>query len=131
MRPQLATLERLRRRARLSGQPRTALAERYLAEGLLMDEVPGIHFVDGPLGRRAAVIGCGLDVWEVISVVQDNDGSAAEAAAYLEVEPRLVEVALRYYGANREEIDHWIARVHELSELEEDRWRSAQEALRA
>jgi len=130
MRPPLATLERLRRRARLSGEPRTTLAERYLAEGLVMDEVPGIHFVDGAMGRRAALMGSGLDVWEVIEVVKGS-GSAAEAAAYLEVEPRLVEVAIRYYGANRGEIDDWIARVHELSELEETRWRAAREAIGA
>jgi hypothetical protein len=128
MRPRRGTLERLRRRARLSGQPRTTLAERYLDEGLLMDEVPGIYFVDGAMGRRPALMGSGLDVWEVIEVVKDS-GSAAEAAAYLEVEPWLVELAVRYYGSNRQEIDDWIARVHELSELEEAKWRAAQEAI--
>jgi uncharacterized protein (DUF433 family) len=131
MRPQLGTLERLRRRARLSGEARTTLAERYLAEGLLMDEVPGVHFLDGAMGRRPALMGSGLDVWEVVKVVKDSGGSAAEAAAYLEVEPRLIETALSYYGANREEIDDWIVRVHELSELEEARWRAAQEAIGA
>lgn len=131
MRPQTATLERLRRRARLSGEARTALAERYLSEGLLMDEVPGVYFVDGAMGRRPALMGSGLDVWEVVKVVKDNDGSSAQAAAYLEVEPSLVETAVRYYGSNRQEIDDWIARVHELSELEEARWHAAQEALGA
>jgi hypothetical protein len=38
MRPQQSTLEQLRVRARLSGQQRATLAERYLREGLLMDE---------------------------------------------------------------------------------------------
>jgi uncharacterized protein (DUF433 family) len=72
----------LRRRSRLSGQPRTTLAERYLYEGLLMDEIQGIHFVDGPMGRRPAVLGTGLDVWEIVKAVKDS-GSAREAAAYL------------------------------------------------
>jgi uncharacterized protein (DUF433 family) len=131
MRPPKTTLERLRRRARLSGEPRTTLAERYLTEGLLMDEVPGVHFLDGPMGRRPALMGSGLDVWEVVKVVKDHDGSAREAAAYLEVEPRLVDTALRYYGSNQEEIDSWIARVNELSEFEERRWRAAREAIGA
>ncbi len=131
MRPQMVTLERLRKRSRLSGEPRTTLAERYLAEGLLMDEVPGVHFLDGAMGRRAALMGSGLEVWEVVKAVKDNDGSAKEAAAYLEVEPRLIDTALRYYGSNREEIDSWIARVNELSEFEERRWRAAREALGA
>lgn len=126
MRPKKGTLERLRRRARLSGQTKTTLAERYLDEGLMMDEVPGIHFVDGSLGRRPALLGTGLDVWEVVKVFKDS-GSTVEAAAYLEIEPRLVDVAVRYYAANREEIDDWIARVYELSELEESKWRAARE----
>ena len=128
MRPRDETLKRLRRRARLSGEQRTTLAERYLDEGLLMDEVPGIYFVDGPMGRRPALMGTGLDVWEVVKVVKDG-GSTAEAAAYLELAPRLVELAIRYYGSNRREIDDWIARVLELSELEEARWHAAQEAI--
>jgi uncharacterized protein (DUF433 family) len=128
MRPATTTLERLRQRARLSGQSRTALAERYLAEGLAMDEFPGIHFVDGSMGRRAAVIGTGLDVWEVVKAVKDG-GSISEAAAYLEVEPRLVELAVRYYGSNRAEIDGWLDRLRELSEREEASWRAAQEAF--
>jgi uncharacterized protein (DUF433 family) len=94
-----------------------------------MDEFPGVHFVDGALGRRPAVIGTGLDVWEIVKAVKDNDGSAEAAAAYLEIEPWLVALAVRYYGSNREQIDDWIARVHELSEREEAKWRAAQEAI--
>jgi uncharacterized protein (DUF433 family) len=129
MRPSVATLERLGERARLAGERRTTLAERYLREGLLMDEFPGIHFVDEPLGRRPAVIGTGLDVWEIVKVVQDNDGSTEDAAAYLEIPPRLVANAIRYYASNRDEIDAWIARIHEISEREEAKWRAAQEAF--
>jgi len=129
MRPDLATLERLERRARHEAQPKTALAERYLREGLLMSDHPGIHFVEGPMGRRPAVLGCGLDVWEIITVIQDNAGSAAEAAAYLELEPGLVEVAARYYGSNQHEIDEWVDRVEEVAHDEEAKWRAARNAL--
>jgi uncharacterized protein (DUF433 family) len=131
MRPRASTLQRLSVRARLVGQQRTALAERYLSEGLLMDEFPGIHFVDGALGRRPALVGTGLDVWEIVKILSDNEGSAAKVAAYLEIEPRLVQLAVGYYGSNREEIDEWIARVHELSEREQAKWQAAQEAIAA
>lgn len=94
-----------------------------------MDEHPGIHFVDGPMGRRPAVMATGLDVWEIVEVARDHDGSVEEAAAYLEIDPRLVETAIRYYGSNREEIDDWIARSHELSEREEARWRAGRAAI--
>jgi uncharacterized protein (DUF433 family) len=71
------------------------------------------------MGRRPAVIGTGLDVWEIIEVVKDNACSIDETASYLEVDPRFVEAAARYYGSNREEIDDWIARARELAEREE------------
>lgn len=96
-----------------------------------MDEHPGIHFVDGAMGRRAALVGTGLDVWQVIEVARDNQGSVADSAAYLEIDPRLVETALRYYGDNREEVDSWIARVDALNQREESRWRAAREAVSA
>jgi len=34
---------------------------------------PLIRFVDGPTGRRASLVGAGLDVWEVIATIRDND----------------------------------------------------------
>jgi uncharacterized protein (DUF433 family) len=131
MRPSKRTLERLRQRARLLGEKHTTLAERYVEEGVLMDEHPNIHFVDGAMGRRPAMLGTGLDVWQIVEVARDNAGSVAETAGYLEIDPRLVESALRYYGANREEIDDWIARIHMLNEQEEELWRAAQEAISA
>jgi uncharacterized protein (DUF433 family) len=131
MRPSKRTLERLRERARLLGEKHTTLAERYLEEGVVMDEHPGIHFVDGALGRRPAVLGSGLDVWELVEVAKDNGGSVADTASYLEIDPRLVETALRYYGAYREAIDDWVERVHALNAREESTWRAAQEAISA
>jgi hypothetical protein len=88
--------------------PRT-LAQRYVEEGLRMDEHPLIRFVDGPSGRRACLVHRGLDVWEVIATAQDNDGSLAETAAYLQVVPGLVEAAVAYYGEYQDEIDAEIA----------------------
>jgi uncharacterized protein (DUF433 family) len=129
MRPSKRTLERLHERARLLGEKHTTLAERYLEEGVLMDEHPNVHFIDGAMGRRPAIVGTGLDVWEIVEVARDNGGSVAETAAYLEIDPRLVESALRYYGSNREEIDAWIARIHAFNEREEAKWHAAQEAI--
>lgn len=131
MRPSKRTLERLRRRARLLGERHTTLAERYLEEGVLMDEHPNIHFVDGAMGRRPALLGTGLDVWEIVAVARDNAGSIEDTAAYLEIDPRLVESGLRYYGSNREEIDDWTSRINALNEQEEAMWRAAQEAMTA
>jgi hypothetical protein len=131
MRPSKRTLERLRERARLLGEKHTTLAERCLEEGVIMDEHPNIHFVDGALGRRPAVLGSGLDAWEIVEVAKDNSGSVADTASYLELDPRLVQTALRYYGANRDEIDDWIERMHTLNEREESTWHAAHEAISA
>jgi hypothetical protein len=64
-------------------------------------------------------------------VAKDNGGAVADAAAYLEIGPRLVESALRFYGANRDEIEAWIERVHALNGREQSTWRAAQEAISA
>src|ERR1700757_948547 len=103
------TKRRLRERARRSGLAERTLAQRYVEEGLRHDAHPVIHFLDGPSGRRASLVGRGLDVWEGIATVRDNDGSLVEAPAYLEIPPGLVEAAVSYYGEYAAEIDEEIA----------------------
>jgi uncharacterized protein (DUF433 family) len=103
-----ATIERLGAHARRLHLPPRTLAQRYVEEGLRTDEHPLVRFADGPAGRRARLVGTGKDVWEVIATVRDNDGDAAEAARYLEIPLGLVQAAITYYGAYREEIDEWI-----------------------
>lgn len=103
-----ATLHRLGARARRSHLPPRTLAQRYVEEGLRMDEHPLIRFAEGPAGRRARLVGTGKDVWEVIAVVRDNDGDIPAAADYLELPFGLVQAAVAYYGAYPDEIDQWI-----------------------
>lgn len=123
--------QRLTEWARRAGLPERTLAQRYLEEGLRHDAHPLIHFVDGPSGRRASILGRGLDVWEVIATVRDKDGSVARAAEYLEVPAGLVEAAAAYYGEYQVEIDGEIA----LNEAEYERGRASamagERALRA
>jgi uncharacterized protein (DUF433 family) len=99
------TRERLAGRARRAGVAERALAQRYLEEGLRHDAHPLVQFLDGPTGRRASLIGSGLDVWEVIATLRDNDGSIKEAAAYLQIPVGLVQAAVAYYGEHQDEID--------------------------
>ena len=113
------TLRRLDERAHEVRETRTGLAERYVAEGLRMDEHPGIGFVDGPTGRRAVLLGAGLDVWEVVAIVAENRQSVAAAAAYLEVPVATVRVAVRYYATYSGEIDEILERQAAVAEREE------------
>ncbi|HEY6498960.1 MAG TPA: hypothetical protein VIZ20_06000 [Streptosporangiaceae bacterium] len=103
-----ATLGRLGARARRVHLPPRTLAQRYVEEGLRMDEHPLIRFAEGPAGRRARLVGTGKDVGEVIAVVRDNGGDASEAARYLEIPLGLIQAAIAYYGAYTAEIDQEI-----------------------
>jgi hypothetical protein len=103
------TVDRLADRADRANMPSRTLAQRYVEEGLRMDEHPLIRFADGPSGRRARLVG-GPDVWELIAVARDNDGGLAETAAYLELSLGLVQAAVSYYAAYPREVDERIER---------------------
>lgn len=113
--------QRLTERAHHAHLPERTLAQRYVEEGLRHDAHPLIQFLDGPSGRRASLVGRGLDVWEVIATVRDNAGSVTEAAAYLRIPAGLVQAAVAYYGEYRDEIDAQI----EFNEAEYQRGRAA------
>jgi hypothetical protein len=104
-----ATIERLGQRAKRAQMPTRTLAQRYVEEGLRMDEHPLVRFVDGPAGRRARLAGTGKDVWEVIATVRDNGNDLAATTEYLAIPLGLVQAAVIYYGAYRDEIDELIA----------------------
>jgi len=124
------TIKRLGTHARRLHLPPRTLAQRYVEEGLRMDEHPLVRFADGPAGRRARLVGTGKDVWEVIATVHDNDGDLAETARYLEIPLGLVQAAVTYYGAYREEIDEWIElNAQEVAEAYAA-WSAGQAAVR-
>jgi len=96
----------LKRRSTEIGEPQAALAERYIEEGLRMDEHPLITFRDGPTGRRAGLIG-GPDVWEVALWIDDLAGETHPAAVVVAesgLSRAQVDAALRYRAAYPDEI---------------------------
>jgi uncharacterized protein (DUF433 family) len=121
--------ERLAAQAQRAGLAPRTLAQRYVDESLRREDHPLVRFVDGPSGRRPALVGSGLDVWEVVATVRENGGNPEEAAAYLEIAPGLVQAAVAYYGDYRDEIDAEIA----LNQAEWERgyaaWEAGNEAL--
>jgi uncharacterized protein (DUF433 family) len=112
------TLHRLDERAREIRETRTGLAERYVEEGLRMDDHPGIGFADGPAGRRAILAGSGLDVWEVVATLRQNRGSVAATAAYLELPTAAMRAAVRYFAAFPDEIEDMLERQATAAERE-------------
>ncbi len=123
------TLERLGTRAARAHIPPRTLAQRYVEEGLRMDDHPLVRFIDGPAGRRARLVGTGADVWEVVATVRDNDGDAADAADHLELPLGLVQAAVAYYGGYAQEIDEWIERNESESREAHAAWVAGQDAL--
>jgi len=125
-----ATVERLGARARTWSVPPRTVAQRYVEEGLRTDDHPLNRFADGPAGRRARLQGSGLDVWEAIAGVCENDGDEPAAAAYLELPLGLVEAAVAYYGAYPSEIDEWVRLNPRESEAARAAWLAGQAALK-
>lgn len=129
LRFQPATTKRLQRRARSTGTPPRSLAQRYVEEGLRGDDHPRIGFVNGASGRRASLTGTGLDVWEVIATVRDNDNERTAAAIYLDVDVGLIDAAIAYYGEFRDEIDSEIGLNEDEFARGRALWQAGQQAL--
>lgn len=122
------TLRRLERRAERTGRPKSSLIERYLEEGLRMDEHPGIVFVERAGGRRAALATRPrLSVWQVVDTLKANDGSVPDAAHVLGIPETEVRLAMAYYVDHKDEIDGWIRAEREFAARAEAAWRREQE----
>jgi len=98
--------EEIEREMRLRGTTFSEVASSLLREAVRMRRVPGIVFMDGPVGRRASIAGTGLDVWEVIATFKSvgEDRERLEAS-YGWISDRQLSAALAYYGFYPEEID--------------------------
>jgi len=123
------TVRRLKHRAAEAGDGQTALAERYIEEGIRRDEHPLIYFRQGAAGRRPALLGSRLDVADIVTTIRQNEGSVEQAAEYLEVPIEQIDVAARYYADYKGEVDELIERAAVAAERERERSRRQQEAF--
>lgn len=114
-----ATLEALDRLAAERGQSANALASRLIEQGLRTERHPLISFREGEAGRRPALLGSRLDVWQVVDIVRENGRSVAEAAQHLGQPEIKIQAALRYYTEYRDEVDAWAQRMREIADAEE------------
>lgn len=92
----------------------SGVATELLDEALRMRRAPGVIFVDGPAGRRAAVAGTALDVWEIVATwraAAEDFGELRQSYAWL-TEPQL-RAALAYYEHYPQEIDARLQREAE------------------
>jgi uncharacterized protein (DUF433 family) len=90
--------------------------DHFSEEAARLADDPGIVFRDGPAGRRAALAGHRLDVWQVIETVQHEGGDVEAAAEFSSVSPGLVGAAVSYYARHSDDVDEWIARNAAMAE---------------
>jgi hypothetical protein len=100
---------RVAERTRRWRQSDSEVYRQVIEEWSRLQDHPGIRFVDGPAGRRAALVG-GPDVWEIIDTARAFE---LDRAAMLEAYPWLsaeqLATALSYYDSFPDEIDALIA----------------------
>jgi uncharacterized protein (DUF433 family) len=123
------TVAHLKQRAQEAHAPQTALAERYIEEGIRHDQHPLIYFRDGEAGRRPTLLGSRLSVADVIATVRQNEDSVEKAAEYLEIPVEQVDACLHYYADYKDEIDAWAEHVEAIAQRERERWQRRQQAL--
>lgn len=118
--------------ARRTGQSRSALIARYVAEGLRRDSHPRITFKDGPSGRRAAIVG-GPDVWELMSFVEQLDARGEEAiirtADWFSLPAEDVRAGLAYAAEFTEEIRTRVDLNRQVADEAHAAWQAQQELL--
>ena len=99
-------LGEIQKEARKTDRPASKIIQSVLDEGIRMRRCPGIAFKEGPAGRRAAVAGTGIDVWEVVRMFKSckRDFNALARALPQLSRPQL-EAVLYYYRCYPSEID--------------------------
>src|SRR5438093_13602175 len=103
------THEQLLARAKAVDLTASQLVNRYVKEGLRMDEHPGVAFVNTSNGRRAVLASRPrIQVIDLIATWQGQRQNVSETARYFEVSDDDVKAAVRYYAAFKTELDEAI-----------------------
>ena len=101
-------LERIEVESRSVGTSITQLVSSLLDEGLKTRRFPGVVYRNGPLGRRAALVG-GPDVWEVVRDLAAAPGRGMDRVENLVAETGLTKasvlLAADFYASFPEEVD--------------------------
>lgn len=97
--------EAVRGLARRARRPAAQVINDLLDEALRSRRFPGVVFVEGPAGRRAHLAGTGLDVWEVVELVNEYGSPEAVIGSFPRLTGVLIRTALAYAREHPEEIE--------------------------
>ncbi|MBA3365868.1 MAG: hypothetical protein H0U03_08800 [Actinobacteria bacterium] len=104
----LATERFVEAEARRTRRPKGAIVEALTEEAARMRRFPGIAFRGEDAGREAWVVGSGLDVWEIVEMLEDH-GAVKRLTAETHLTERQVAVAEAYRESYPDEIDEALA----------------------
>ena len=94
--------------ARRTRRTKSAVVEAFTEETARTRRFPGIAFRGDDARRRPWIIGSGLDVWEIVHML-DDFGSSEALVADTSLSPAQVRLAVAYHDAYAEEIQQAIA----------------------
>jgi hypothetical protein len=94
--------------ARRTRRSKSAVVEAFTEEAARTRRFPGMAFRGDDARRRAWVIGSGLDVWEIVQMV-DEFGSPDKLVAGTQLSSAQVRLAVAYRDAYPAEVDDAIA----------------------
>jgi len=106
--------------ARRTRRSKGAVVESLAEEAMRVRRFPGIGFRGDDARRRPWILGSGLDLWEIVHMLEDY-GSIERLVRDTQLTERQVKLALAYRDAYPEEIEEAIAEnrrsAAELGEL--------------
>jgi uncharacterized protein (DUF433 family) len=114
----LSTDRTVEEEARRTRRSKSAVVEALTEEAVRTRRFPGIAFRGDDARRRPWVIGSGLDIWEIIQMLEDF-GSVQRLVKETQLNERQVRLALAYrdsypqeiaeaIGANRRPAENWL-----------------------
>ncbi len=104
--------------AKRTRRSKSAIVEALTEEAARTRRFPGIGFRGEDAARRSWVIGSGLDVWEIVQML-DDFGSIERLAEQTQLSERQVRLAVAYRDSYPDEIAETIAENRRTA----DRWR--------
>ena len=101
--------------ARRTRRSKSAIVEALTEEAVRVRRFPGIGFRGEDATRRPWVIGSGLDVWEIVQMLEDF-GSIESLVAQTQLSERHARLAVVYRDSHPEEIVEAIAENRRTAE---------------